>query len=234
MRGVPYNDDLTFPYERFERALERTPKLIVLINPNNPTGTHIDLAFIEQVVRTHPDVPVIVDEAYFEFTGRTVAPLTAKYDNLLVIRTFSKAFAMAGMRLGYVVAHPGVITQLAKMRNPFDVNSLAMVAAKAQLAHVDEIRAYVDEVMLAIKPSAVNFFSERGVAFWPGAANFVLVRPSNCQAVVVELKAAGILVRPITATPLAGTFRMSMGTQEEMTRVFDVLDGLSFLRKAEA
>lgn len=233
VREVPYNDDLTFPYERFQEALEKPPSLIVFINPNNPTGTPVNLDFVEQVVRTHQDIPVVVDEAYFEFTGRTVAHLATRYSNLLVLRTFSKAFAMAGLRLGYVVANPLVIEQLAKIRNPFDVNALAVVAARAQLAHLDEVHAYVKEVMAVVKPAVVDFFAQRGITVWPGAANFVLVRPFDCQAVVSELRAAGVLVRPITATPLAGTFRMSMGTRAEMARVLDVLDGLSSLRKAQ-
>lgn len=225
-RGVPYGPDLTFPYEAFRAALAERPDLIVLINPNNPTGTPVDVAFIEEVARDYPTTPVIVDEAYFEFTGATVVPLLATYPNLIVLRTFSKAFALAGLRLGYIVAHETVITQLTKIRKPFDVNALAAVAARAQLAHIDEVQVYVKTLMDVVKPATVAFFEQHGVPIWPGAANFVLVRPRDCAAVVSALRAERILVRPMSAPALAGMFRMGIGTEAEMARVMEVYAGL--------
>jgi Histidinol-phosphate/aromatic aminotransferase and cobyric acid decarboxylase len=225
-RGVPYGPDLTFPYDAFRAALAERPDLIVVINPNNPTGTPVDATFIEEVVRDNPTTPVIVDEAYYEFTGATVVPLLATYPNLIVLRTFSKAFAMAGLRLGYVVAHEAVIAQLAKVRKPFDVNALAVVAGQAQLAHLDDVRVYVKTLMEVVKPATVAFFERHGVPIWPGAANFVLVRPADCAAVVAALRAERILVRPMSAPALSGMFRMGIGTEAEMARVMEVYAGL--------
>jgi histidinol-phosphate aminotransferase len=226
IHGVPYGPDLEFPYEEFRAALAQRPDLIVLINPNNPTGTPIDLGFIEEVLRDQPGTPVIVDEAYFEFTGATVVPLLATYPNLIVLRTFSKAFALAGLRLGYVVAAEAVVAQLLKIRNPFDVNALAAVAAQAQLAHLDEVQAYVRTMMDVVKPATVAFFEQHAVPIWPGAANFVLVRPADCAATVAALRAEGILVRPMSAAALSGMFRMGIGTEAEMARVCQVYAGL--------
>jgi histidinol-phosphate aminotransferase len=171
-------------------------------------------------------VPVIVDEAYFEFTGTTAVPLIAKHPNVIVLRTFSKAFAMAGLRLGYVVADPAVIGQLGKIRNPFDINTLAAVAGQAQLGALSEVAAYVREVMTVVKPMTVEFFQRHRIPIWPGAANFVLVRPDDCDAVIAALRAAGILVRRMVAAGLTGTFRMSLGTRAEMAEVLDVYAGL--------
>jgi histidinol-phosphate aminotransferase len=224
--GVPYSPDLAFPYDEYRAALAERPDLIVLINPNNPTGTPVDVAFIEEVVRDNPTTPVVVDEAYYEFTGSTVVPLLATYPNLIVLRTFSKAFAMAGLRLGYVVAHEAVIGQLAKVRKPFDVNALAVVAGRAQLAHIDDVRVYVKTLMEVVKPTTVAFFERHGVPIWPGAANFVLVRPRDCAAVVAGLRAERILVRPMSAPGLSGMFRMGIGTEAEMARVMEVYAGL--------
>jgi histidinol-phosphate aminotransferase len=224
--GVPYGPDLAFPYEAFRAALAERPDLIVIINPNNPTGTPVDVAFIEEVLRDNPRTPVIVDEAYYEFTGVTVVPLLATYPNLIVLRTFSKAFAMAGLRLGYLVAHPAVVAQLVKVRKPFDVNALAVVAAQAQLAHLDDVRVHVKTLMDVVKPATVAFFEQHKVPIWPGAANFVLVRPHDCAAVVAALRAERILVRPMSAPALAGMFRMAIGTETEMARVMEVYAGL--------
>ncbi|GAA2021973.1 histidinol-phosphate transaminase [Catenulispora yoronensis] len=225
LQEVPFvGDQLEFPYEDFSAALASRPRAIVFINPNNPTGTPVDLAYIEQTAADHPDLPVIVDEAYFEFTGSTVAPLIATHRNIIVLRTFSKAFAMAGLRFGYVIAAPEIIKQLAKIRNPFDVNSLAVTAAIAQLQAIDEVRRYVDETMQSVKPDVVRFLTDRGLTFVDGAANFLLVRPRNSAAAVRHLGDAGVLVRSMSQPPLNGTFRVSMGTRDEMDRFRDVFD----------
>jgi histidinol-phosphate aminotransferase len=217
--GVPFGPALEFPYQEFaEAAATGRPRVIVLINPNNPTGTPVDRAFIEHMLAAHPDVPVIVDEAYFEFTGTTVVDLVAAHDNLVVLRTFSKAFAMAGLRLGYLVAHPGVVAQLSKLRGPFDVNALAVVAAEAQLAAVEEVRRHAAHVMEVVKPEVTGYFRRSGVAVWPGAANFSLVRPRHCAEAVELLRSSGMLVRPMQGDLLGGTFRVSMGSSEEMAR----------------
>jgi len=221
--GVPYRPDLSFPYQEF-RAAAATGRadLIVFINPNNPTGTPVDVEFIAEIAAAHPQTPVVVDEAYVEFTGVTVVPLLATHPNLVVLRTFSKAFAMAGLRLGYVVAHPDVVAELVKIRNPFDVNALAQVAALAQLERLDEMRAAVTEMMERTKPALVEFFTRHRVPVWPGAANFLLVRPGDCDETIRRLREAGILVRRMSAPALAGMFRMNLGSPAEMDRFMDV------------
>ncbi|WP_436521942.1 pyridoxal phosphate-dependent aminotransferase [Actinoplanes sp. HUAS TT8] len=224
--GVPYGPDLSFPYTAFEAALATRPTVIAFINPNNPTGTAVDREFILKVAREHPDTPVVVDEAYFEFAGVTVVPDIAEHPNLIVLRTFSKAFAMAGLRVGYVIARPEVVQQLVKVRGPFDINTLAAVAATAQLDHPDEMRAYVAEQMTVVKPAVCDFLRGHGVEFWPGAANFVLIRPPDCDRVIDDLRSAGILVRRQKSPLLAGSFRASLGTRAEMNTFIDVFQKL--------
>ncbi len=225
VRGVPFGPDLEFPYDAFAEALTSRPDLIVFINPNNPTGTPVDLSFVEKVAGMWPDVPVLVDEAYYEFTGVTAVPLLETYPNIIVLRTFSKAFAMAGLRLGYIVANPDVIGELAKIRNPFDINALAAFAGQVQLSQPADMRAYVEQLTTVVKPWTVDFFQQRRVPIWPGAANFVLVRPADCDATIAALRDAGILVRRMGGT-LTGTFRMSIGTQSEMAHVLDVYESI--------
>jgi histidinol-phosphate aminotransferase len=221
---VPYLDDLSFPYDDFREALAATsPDLIAFVNPNNPTGTPVIVDFIDEIAGSYPDVPVVVDEAYYEFTGRTVVPLTQDHDNLIVLRTFSKAFGLAGLRLGYMVAARPVVEQITKLLGPYDVNALAIAAARAQLAAIDEVHSRVDETM-AVKPMVVDFLTSVGDTVWPGAANFVLVRPVNGSAVVDHLRDNGILVRRMHADRLQGTYRMSLGTSDEMERFVSVYE----------
>jgi histidinol-phosphate aminotransferase len=221
--GVPYEADFGFPYAEFRAAVDRGPDLIVLINPNNPTGTPVQADFIREVLERCPDVPVVVDEAYYEFTGATVARLVESHPNLIVLRTFSKAFAMAGLRLGYIIADPRVLNEIRKLRNPFDVNELAAVAAEAQLSAVDEVRAHVSETMGVTKPTVVDFFRGLDVPVIPGAANFLLVRPEECALTVRLLQESGALVQPLHAPLIEGMFRLTIGTPSEMgefTRIY--------------
>lgn len=224
VRGVPYGPDLAFPYDAFRAALAAKdaprPDLVVFVNPDDPTGTPVEVSFIEEVARTYPDIPVVVDEAYYEFTEETVVPLVRTYPNLIVLRTFSKAFAMAGLRLGYVVADPATVAQLAKVRNPFDVNALAVIAARTQLQQVHELTDYVREHMMILKPLTVGFFETHKMTVWEGAAPFVLVRPHDREALVTGLRNIGILVRRVDAPGLEGTFRISFGTMGEMARLY--------------
>lgn len=222
VEGVPYSPDLTFPYDAFTTAATTNPALVVVINPNNPTGTPVDVDYIARLAADNPELPVLVDEAYYEYTGTSVVGLIAEHPNLIVIRTFSKAFAMAGLRLGYVIAHPDMAAQLVKLRNPFDVNELAVLAAGIQLDDLDAMRTHVDRVMTVAKPMTLDFFGTHGVPVHPGAANFMLVRPADVAQAIASLREAGILVRSMSAPALAGTFRMSVGTPDEMRRFFDV------------
>ncbi|MGW0707237.1 pyridoxal phosphate-dependent aminotransferase [Streptomyces sp. NPDC002643] len=221
--GVPHAPDLSFPYAEFRAAARRDPDLIVFVNPNNPTGTLVDTLFIQEILAAYPDTPVVVDEAYYEFTGLTVAPWVESHPNLIVFRTFSKAFAMAGLRLGYLVADPGVLEQIRKLRNPFDVNALAIVAGEAQLEAMDEVREHTEEIMSDTKPMVLEFLEEIGVPVVAGAANFVLVRPDDCARTVRMLRESQVLVQPLHGPLVQGMFRLTVGTRPEMrefTRIF--------------
>ncbi len=219
VRGIPFGENMGFPIEDFMEGIASDTDLIVLINPNNPTGTPLEPGQIEIICQNHPDVPVIVDEAYYEYTNITCRSLIKNYPNLIIVRTFSKAFAMAGLRLGYIIANPDIVTQLYKIRGPFDINSCAVVAAQAQLRFPEYWKAYVKEVMIRSKPFLENFFDERNIMYYPGAAHFMLVLPKDRDQAVKYLKDHGILVRPMYAPSIENTFRMCVGSLEQ-TRQF--------------
>ncbi len=222
IQGVPYNRDLGFPYEAFAKAITQETRLVVLINPNNPTGSPIALEEIQSIIELASDIPVVVDEAYFEFTGITCRHLLDTHPNLIIIRTFSKVFAMAGLRLGYILAAPDIIAQFYKVRPPYDVNACALVAAQAQIDHPADWKKYIHEAMTISKPLVEKFFMENSVHYYPGAAHFMLVRPKNRDSAVEYLKKHGILVFPMKAHPIQETFRMSVGTPAETQRFIDV------------
>ena len=223
VRGIPYTSDLRFPRRDFFAAVNPATKLLVLVNPDNPTGVAISLDVIEEALALRPDLPVLVDEAYYEFTGVTALPLLAKYPNLIILRTFSKAFALGGLRLGCVIARPELITEFSKVRGPFDVNTCALTAAEAQLDDPAETwRRFPQETMQLSKPHLEAFFKENGVRYYPGAAHFMLVKPEDRDGAVAYLKERGILVRPMVAPAIKDTFRMNVGTLEQTKHFAEV------------
>ncbi|MGK5094479.1 histidinol-phosphate transaminase [Deltaproteobacteria bacterium TL4] len=207
-----YNEDMSFPFEAIQSAVSSQTRLLVIINPNNPTGTSASLEQIEYFLKTYPELPVLVDEAYFEFTQKSCVSLLPQYSNLIITRTFSKAFAMPSLRLGYAIGAPEFIQHLYKIRGPYDVNMMALIAATAQLENPEPWKAVVDEVMLKAKPELEQFFKAYGVTYFPGNAHYMLVVPKgDIQTAITFLKQKGILVRPM-APPIAHTFRMNVGT----------------------
>jgi histidinol-phosphate aminotransferase len=210
-----------FPFEEVLAAVTPRTRMIVVINPNNPTGTSAAPDQVRTLLERFPDVAVLVDEAYYEFAGNTVAAWIDRYPNLIVTRTFSKAFALAGLRLGYALSNAAFIGELHKIRGPYDVNMLAVCAAEASLDHPEAWQAYVREVMTRAKPMVERFLTEHGVAFFRGEANFMLVRPADVDAAYEHLRRNGILVRPQRGV-VADMFRVSVGTVADMQRFMDV------------
>ena len=219
---VPYPDGFAFPYEKIRQAVNAQTRIIVVINPNNPTGTSAPLTQVEALLQEFPECAVLVDEAYYEFTGQTCLDLLPKYPNLVVLRTFSKAFAIPALRLGYVVAREEFISQLLKIRGPYDVNMAALVAAWALLQDREPWQELVQQLMVVSKPALEQFLIEHRVRFYPGEANFLLVEPKGGATPAVSyLKERGILVRPMRP-PLEHCFRMNLRKMEDMQHFFEV------------
>ena len=218
---VPYPADFVFPYEQIRQAVNAQTRIIVVINPNNPTGTSAPLTQVEALLQEFPDCAVLVDEAYYEFTGQTCLHLLKHYPNLVVLRTFSKAFAIPALRLGYVIAREEFINELLKIRGPYDVNMAALVAARALLQDRQPWQELVQHLMGESKPALEHFLKENGVKFYTGEANFLLVEPKGGAAPAVSyLKEQGILVRPMRP-PLEQCFRISLRRIEDMERFFE-------------
>jgi histidinol-phosphate aminotransferase len=219
--GPSFPESMEFPAEAFKQSVGPATRLLVLINPNNPTGTSISQEVIRDVLENFPNLPVLVDEAYFEFSRQTAAGLLDAFPNLIILRTFSKALALPSLRLGYVMAHPELIQQFSKIRGPFDVNAAAVVAAKVQLENPQEWRSLTRHLMDEVKPTVEAFFRENQVRFHPSSANFMLVEVKDAKEAVEYLKSKGILVR-LMHPPLENSFRMSLRRMPEMEQFMSI------------
>lgn len=214
-------EDLSFPLEELLGMINESVKLIVVCNPNNPTGTLVSTGDIEKIARKAPNAITLVDEAYFEFSGITVVSLIKKYPNIIVSRTLSKAFGLPSLRIGYIVASKIYINELLKVRGPYDVNMIAYTASLAAFDDIWDIRRYAKEVMTKSKPMVEKFFNENDITYYPSSANFILFKPNNNQSEEL-LKGNGILVRSQEKTNIKNTLRLSIGTVDQMKQFIKV------------
>lgn len=214
-------ENLSFPLEELLEMINASVKLIVICNPNNPTGTLISIDDIEKISRKASNTIILVDEAYFEFSGVTAVPLINKYPNIIVTRTLSKAFGLPSLRVGYIVASKIYINELLKVRGPYDVNMVALSAALAALEDFKGIQNYINEVMTEAKLMVEEFFNKSDITYYPSSANFILFKPNNDQ-VQKLLKENGILVRPQNKTNIENTLRLSIGTVNQMKKFIKI------------
>lgn len=204
------------------KAITPNTRVLFVANPNNPTGT---LAHREEIIRLVNDVPddvlLVLDEAYIEFLDDSVnfVPLVRQgvRPNLLLMRTFSKIFGLAGLRLGYGIAHPDLVATLEKVRQPFNINSIAQAGALAALDDEEHMRRTRDN-----NARGLDFFGkafrELGLESVPSYANFVLVRVVEGQRVFDAMQKQGVIVRPMGGYQLPEWIRISIGTLQENER----------------
>jgi histidinol-phosphate aminotransferase len=219
--------DMEFPLDTFLRAITPDTRAVILANPNNPTGTGVSLAGIERIVRRARRAVVLVDEAYYEFSGVTALGEIERVPNLFVSRTFSKVFGMAAMRLGCLFSHSANIQFLHKAQSPYSVNTLAVLAAREAITDAPYIQNYVAEVLAARELLCVGL-ERLGIAYIPSSANFVLARIGP-RAIEIRdaLRDCGILVRD-RSYEAPGCVRMTVGTREQTRRLLAALEEIWF------
>ena len=203
---------------------------IVIANPNAPTTLLQPVAAIEEVVRTNPDSIVIVDEAYIDFAGPNAScvPLTKKYDNVIVVQTFSKSHNLAGARVGFCVANPELIADMNRIKfsySPYNVNSLSQAAAVAAMEDENYFRDTVGKIC-ATRADTMAKLRERGFTGPDSATNFLFVTTSRmpCKQIFERLRQKGVLIRYFSAPRLSDYLRITIGTPEQMQRFFEELD----------
>lgn len=214
VREVPLRPDFTFDPEALVAAAHGA-RLVIFGTPNNPTGTWMAVSDIEDLV-ARVDCLVCVDEAYFEFHGETALPLLRRYGNLVLLRTFSKALRLAGLRLGYLLGPPQPVAELAKARLPFSVGILQQIAGEVMLAHRDVLEQEIQEVVRQREELLAALPHISGVQAVPSRANFVLFRHQAVPSAMLfsALRRRGILVRSFGGA-LSDWLRVSVGTPAE-------------------
>ena len=218
--AVPHDmPGFRFPLEAMRAALQREPKILMLCNPNNPTGTRLSAEHVLQLATSAPDTLVVVDELYEAFTGDSVLPYVdfAVHTNLLVLRSLAKTAGLAGLRMGFAIGSAGVVDRVSRVTGPYDVNSLAVTAAFAALSDQPYTDDYVAEVLRA-RDYLVTELTRSGAVFHCDGGNYLLLWPrSPAQQVEQQLRDAGILVRSMAGKPqIDGSLRVSIGTLAQM------------------
>jgi histidinol-phosphate aminotransferase len=209
-------------------AITPETRLVAICNPNNPTGTMVSPEAVDRFIEKLPDhVVAIFDEAYFEVMPEEMKPDVLKHiragkENIIILRTFSKAYGLAGLRIGYAIGHPELIGLLNKVRQPFNVNAMAQAAAIAALddvTHLVETREMVEEGLAFFE----HELPKLGIKTVPSGANFILVKTGNGRKVFEELQKRKVIVRPMDPYGLPDHIRITIGTPEQNKKVLEAL-----------
>jgi histidinol-phosphate aminotransferase len=215
---VALTDELRYDVRALVEARRRTEAAVTIVcSPNNPTGTSLSRSALERLCRAG-DGLVVLDEAYHEFSGETAVPLLESHPNLVIFRTFSKAMALAGLRVGYLLASPDLVREVNKARLPYNLNFFTQAAALAALGEEDLLRERVRRVVEERERLLGRLADVPGVRAWPSKANFFLLEllATSPGAVFEALYRRGVLVRDVSTYPmLSRCLRISLGTPEE-------------------
>ncbi len=220
VRLVHYDEKMELSAERVIAAINRKTRWVALANPNNPTGTLIAKSGIKRILEARPEALIFIDEAYFDFSNQTVLPWIRKYPNLLVGRTFSKAFGLAGLRTGFLFGNSRLIELLRRAHAVFAVNSMALAAGVEAIKHMRYVERYA-KMIVKNRASFSKALVRMGIAHLPSAANFILVRVGEqASKIANHLREAGILVRDWNHDPqLQKYLRITIGTKAQMSRL---------------
>ena len=228
VEAIPYEGEaFAFPLAAIQASLQQvSPRLLLICNPNNPTGTRLAPERIVALAQSAPQTLVVVDELYEAFTGDSVLPI-ADFNatpNLLVFRSLAKTAGLAGLRIGFAMGHADVIDRVSRVTGPYDVNSVAVAAAFAALSDQSYVDAYVAEVLRA-RDWTVEALRSAGVRHHCDGGNYLLIWPRRPVAELdAALRAEGILIRSMAGKPLIdGCFRVSIGTTTQMQRFIESL-----------
>ncbi|MEK7450894.1 MAG: histidinol-phosphate transaminase [Patescibacteria group bacterium] len=226
--------NLTFPFKEIMKIIKRRVKLLIICNPNNPTGTIVLKSQCRKLIEKAKEagIAVVIDETYHSFSpGLTVLDLIKNFDNLFVIRSFAKNMGIPGLRAGCVISQKKNIEELVKIRGPYDVSMPAVFAIKSlkYLSVRKDIEAYVAEVMKVSKPMIEKFYIKNKIKFFPSGANFHLIKDEDGR-ITAFLKSKNIIVRK--RSDPKGTVRVSIGTREDTRKYLEALSEYLKTQKA--
>jgi histidinol-phosphate aminotransferase len=232
--SVPRLPDFSVDEEAvLERVAEDDVDLVIVSNPNNPTGGLCDESFLIKLIDS-TDALILVDEAYFEFSRHTMRPHMSRHRNLVILRTFSKAFSLAGMRIGYLLGDAEVVRELTKVRQPYSVDAFSQMVAATVFRERMVFEQGVSEIMRGRDHLMHGLSIIHGVEVFESEANFVLFRVEHASALWRDLlHNYSILVRDFSRTPgLQDCLRVTVGTAEENKRFLEAVDEVVLNRRA--
>ena len=209
---VPYPDDYKLPVDLLIAA---RGAVTFVASPNSPSGTAISVADLDKLAKELSGL-LVIDEAYVDFAENNALELTKKYNNVIVLRTLSKGYSLAGLRLGFAIANPALLAELNKIKDSYNVDALAYAVGAAAIADRDHKTANAEKIKASRAKLAISF-RELGFDVLPSQTNFLLVRPPNGDAerIYQTLKVRGILIRYFNQPRLEDKLRISVGTEEQ-------------------
>jgi histidinol-phosphate aminotransferase len=229
---VPANPDLSFPTDAVIRAITPRTRMIFLNTPNNPTGQLISIEDLKRISTAAGSAIVLIDEAYIEFGGESFLPHVAEHPNVLVGRTFSKAYGLAGMRVGIVIGQPPALQPVRDVTLPFNINVIALTAVQAALEDTEFLPRYAAEVAES-RELLYAACRRLGLQYWESAANYVLVRVGETTPFIEALSARRIHVRDRSKDPATpGCVRITTGVLEHTKAAIAALESVVAARQA--
>jgi histidinol-phosphate aminotransferase len=224
LRKVQSDATLEFPFERFMAAITERTKLIIVASPNNPTGAAVSREHLLAIAAAAPQAVLMVDEAYYHFDGASVMNDLAAVPNLIVARTFSKAYGLASLRIGMLAGNAELLKYVRKVSSPYNVNGVALDCLSAAMEDETYLSWYVEQVRVG-RERMMGGLAELGVPYFPSHANFVLMNigPKH-KELVQAMRARGVLLRDRSTDPgCDGFVRITIGVEEHVTRGLDAL-----------
>ncbi|NYF88205.1 histidinol-phosphate transaminase [Tunturiibacter empetritectus] len=218
LRKVQADATMEFPFERFMSAITEKTKLIIIASPNNPTGAAVSRENLLAIAAAAPQAVVMVDEAYYHFHGESTMEDLATVPNLIVARTFSKAYGLANLRVGMLAGNAELLKSVRKVSSPYNVNGVALACLPAAIADEGYLSWYTEQVR-AGRERMMEGLRELGVPFFPSHANFVLMNIGPRHAVLVDtMRRHGVLLRDRSTDPgCVGFVRITIGVEDHVT-----------------
>ena len=221
---VQADETLEFPFKRFMAAITEKTKLIIVASPNNPTGATVSREHLLAIAKAAPQAVLMVDEAYYHFYGESVMADLAEYPNIIVARTFSKAYGLANLRIGMLAGSAELLKYVRKVSSPYNVNGVALDCLKLAIEDEAYVAWYVEQVRVG-RERMMAGLNELGVGYFPSAANFVLMKigPKH-KELVAAMRKHGVLLRDRSTDPgCDGYVRITIGIEEHVTRGLEAL-----------
>jgi histidinol-phosphate aminotransferase len=216
---VQSDETLEFPFERFMAAITEKTKLIIVATPNNPTGAPVSREHLLAIAKTAPHAVLMVDEAYYHFHGESVMQDLSDVPNLIVARTFSKAYGLANLRAGMLAGNPELLRYVRKVCSPYNINGVALDCLSVAIEDEGYLAWYVEQVRVG-RERMMGGLAELGVPYFPSEANFVLMKiGSKHKELVTAMRKHGVLLRDRSTDPgCDGYVRITIGVEDHVTR----------------